>query len=137
MQLIGAMTGGDVAAVVGSIAGVVLVVALLIFLVSVTRTLQAVRLSVEELRRETMPLLSELRGAVGSANTELARVDQLLTSAESVTSTVDSASRLAYLAFSNPVIKVIAAGAGTARVAQRLRKGSSGGARRRGLPRGG
>ncbi|HEX9530864.1 MAG TPA: hypothetical protein VF954_06990, partial [Acidimicrobiales bacterium] len=108
--LTGTMSGGDVAAVVGSVLGVVVAVALLVFLVSVTRTLQAVRASVEELRRETLPILGELRTTVGSANAELVRVDTLLTSAESISSTVDSASRLAYLAFSNPVIKTLAVG---------------------------
>ncbi len=120
--LTGTMSGGDVAAVVGSVLGVVVAVALLVFLVSVTRTLQAVRASVEELRRETLPILGELRTTVGSANAELVRVDTLLTSAESISSTVDSASRLAYLAFSNPVIKTLAVGAGTARAARRFRR---------------
>jgi len=47
--------------------------------------------------------------------------DQLVTTAESVTGTVDSASRLAYIAMANPVIKGVAFASGTAKAARRLR----------------
>jgi hypothetical protein len=40
-----------------------------------------------------------------------------------VTATVDSASHLAYLAFSNPMIKAIAFAAGTSKAARALRRG--------------
>jgi hypothetical protein len=85
------------------------------------------RVSVEELRQETIPLVSDLRNTVGQANAELGRVDTLLNRAESISSTVDSASRLAYLAFSNPLIKALAFGAGTTRAARRLRRSSDNG----------
>jgi hypothetical protein len=44
-----------------------------------------------------------------------------LGAAESISSTVDSASRLAYETFSSPVIKVLAFGTGTRRAARRFR----------------
>ena len=40
------------------------------------------------------------------------RVGEVLGSAEAVSATVDSASRLAYRAFSNPVVRVLAFGSG-------------------------
>lgn len=116
------MSGGEVAALIASIALVVGVVALLFALASLTRTLRTLRLTVDELRQEAIPILSDLRGTVSTANAELVRVDGLLTSAESVSATVDSASRLAYMAFSNPIIKAIAFSAGTGRAARRLRR---------------
>jgi uncharacterized protein YoxC len=117
------VTGGEVAAVIAAVALVVAVVALLFALASLTRTLRALRSAIEDLRRETLPVLNDLRTTVGTANAELVRVDGLLTTAESVSATVDSASRLAYLAFSNPVIKVLALATGTGRAARRLRRG--------------
>ena len=60
---------------------------------------------------------------VQRANVDLERVDTVLHSAESIGATLDSGSRLLYLAFSNPLIKVLAVGAGTARAAKRLRRG--------------
>ena len=89
--------------------------------------MRALRETVDQLRNETVPLVSDLRGTVGQANAELARVDNLLGTAESISATVDSASRLAYLAFSNPVIKALAFGSGTARAVRRLRRRATSG----------
>jgi hypothetical protein len=99
-----------------------LVLGLLIALSAMSRTMRSMRETVDQLRNETVPLLSDLRGTVGQANAELSRVDHLLGTAESISSTVDSASRLAYLAFSNPVVKALAFGSGTARAVRRLRR---------------
>lgn len=117
------MDGGEVAAIIASVCAVVAVVLLVFAVVSLTRTLAAVRLAVEDLRRTAIPAVEDLRRTVSTANTELERVDTLLDSAESVTATVDSASHLAYLAFSNPVIKVMAIGTGTVKAAKALRRG--------------
>lgn len=108
-----------------AIASVAAVVLLAMALVSVTRTLTTVRLAVEDLRRETLPVVAQLETTVDRANAELQRLDTLLDSATSVTSTVDSASHLAYLAFSNPVIKAMAIGTGTAKAARALRRRKS------------
>ena len=116
------MTGGEVAALIAAVAGVVLVVALLFTLASLTRTLTVLRASVDDLRRETLPLVSHLHTTVQQANAELTRVDHLLGTAESISETLDSASRLAYLAFSNPMVKAMAFATGTARAARRLRR---------------
>jgi hypothetical protein len=118
------MTASDLAAVIVAFAAVVGVVLLVFAIVSLTRTLTAVRLSVEELRRETLPVIDELQRTVTQANSDLERLDTLLDSATSVTNTVDSASQLAYMAFSNPVIKAIAFASGTARAARALRRRS-------------
>ncbi len=110
------------AAIIAAVAGAILVVGLLFALASFTATLKAMRTTVEELRRETVPLVSDLRGTLEQANAELARVDGLLGTAESLGTTVDSASRLAYLAFSNPVIKAMAFGAGARGAFHRVRR---------------
>lgn len=116
------MTGGEVAALVASVAALVLSIGVLFALSSLTQTLRSVRGAVDELRRETVPLVANLRVAVDQANAELARVDGVLDRAESIGTTVDAASRLAYLAFGNPVIKALALAAGTTRAARRLRR---------------
>ena len=116
------MTAGDLAAIIVAIASVVAVVLLILVVVAVNRTLAEVRLSVEQLRRETLPVVDELHRTVVAANAELQRLDPLLESASSVSATVDSASHLAYLAFSNPLIKAMALATGTAKAAKALRK---------------
>jgi hypothetical protein len=117
------MDAGEVAAVIVAIVSVVGVVLLALAIVSLTRTLRSMRDAVDELRREAVPAVVEMRETVRQANTELERVDSLLGTAEQIGATVDSASHLAYLAFSNPVIKVMALSAGTAKAARALRRG--------------
>jgi hypothetical protein len=116
------MTGGDIAGVSVAIASVVAVGVLILAVVSLTRTLTAIRLSVEQLRRETVPVIEQLQVTVSRANGDLERLDGLLDSAQSLTATVDSASRLAYLVIGNPVIKGVAAAAGVARATRSFRR---------------
>ena len=116
------MSAGDVTAIIVAVIAAVFVAFVCVTLVSLTRTMAAMRATIEQLRRETLPVVSSLQGTVTQANAELERVDALLGTAESISGTVDSVSRLAYLALSNPVIKAMAFGAGTARAARRFRK---------------
>src|SRR5688500_6181461 len=117
------MSASDLAAIIVAIASVAVVVLLVFVVVSINRTLTTMRLSIEEIRRDTLPVVDELRRTVTTANAELQRLDGLIDSASSVTATVDSASHLAYLAFSNPLIKLIALAAGTSKAAKALRRG--------------
>jgi hypothetical protein len=119
------VTTTEFAALVVAIASVISVVLLAVALTSIIRTLRSVRDTVELLRTETVPVMTELGETVRNANAELERVDHLLGTAESISGTVDSASRLAYLAFSNPVIKAMALATGTGRAARRFRRGRS------------
>jgi hypothetical protein len=116
------MDASDAAAVVVAVASALALAVLVGAVVSLTRTMRELRVAVDDLRRETLPVVADLRGTVAAANAELERVDELLGTAESVTATVDSASRLAYLALSNPVIKVLAFASGTGRAARRFRR---------------
>src|SRR5271165_2073324 len=111
-----------VAAVVACVAAVVCVTAAVILTGQVRRFERGLEL----LRGEAVPLVSEARHAVDQASNEMARVEAVLEGTESVTDTVDSASRLAQRAFANPVVKVLAIRAGTASGLRRLRDGSPG-----------
>lgn len=116
------MDAGEVAAIIGAVAAAVLVVGLLFALFTLSRTLQALREAVDELHGQTVPLLNDMHQAVKQAHADLDRVETLLETAESVGGTVDAASRLAYLTFSNPVVKAMAFGAGVARAGRRMRR---------------
>ena len=115
------MSATDLAAVIVATCAEVAVVLLAVALVSLVRTLRALREVARLLRTETVPVLDDLRATVDAANHEIVRLDNLVTTAESVTGTVDSASRLAYITMANPVIKGVAFASGTANAARRLR----------------
>jgi hypothetical protein len=117
-----ASSDGQMEAVLVTVVGTLVIVALLGVLWSLLRTSRALRAAADDLRRDGLSLLAEMRGTVGQANAELERADGLLGTAEAISTTADSASRLAYQAVSSPVIKVLAFGTGTARATRRLRR---------------
>ena len=110
----------DQVAVLAITTGAVVAVVLVVALVVLGRRVRDLGHLVEELRRETVPLVRDARVVVDQAATEMVRVGDVLESAEAVSATVDSASRLAYRAFSNPVVKVLAYATGASSAVRRF-----------------
>jgi uncharacterized protein YoxC len=109
------------AAVALTVVAVLLAVALVIVTVALLRTLRSLRAVVDDLNREAGPLLVDLRGDAQKASQGLDRVGDLVGAAESVTRRVDGASKVAYVTFASPVVKVLAVGHGVSRVSRKLR----------------
>jgi hypothetical protein len=121
------VSAGDTAAVIVASASIAAVAALLYTVLSVNRTLRELRATLDVLRAEALPVVAEMRAAAREASNEIARIDGVIGTASTISATVDSASKLAYAAFSNPVIKTMALASGTSRAAKRLRRGSNNG----------
>ena len=115
------MSAGEIAVLVAAVACVLTVVGLLVAVGSLRREVTRLRVLGDELRRQTVPLVADAHRVVDQAATEMERVGAVLDSTESVHATVDSASKLAYRAFANPVVKVLAVRAGAAGGLRRLR----------------
>ncbi|HEV7865179.1 MAG TPA: hypothetical protein VGR20_20955 [Acidimicrobiia bacterium] len=98
-----------------------LAVALVFVMTALSRTMRSLQSVVDDLNREAVPLLADLQGDARKASAGLDRVGDLVGAAESVTRRVDGASKLAFVTFSNPVVKVLAVGHGVSRVGRRLR----------------
>src|SRR5258708_12767074 len=101
------MDTSDTAAVVVAVACALAVAVLLVAIYALNRTLRELRNAIEDLRRETLPVVSEMRTAAGQANVELARVDNLLGTAEPISTTLDSPSPLPYLPSPHPLTNPI------------------------------
>ena len=114
------MTAWDLAAVVLTVVMIGVIVAMALLAQALLRTLRELRSTLEALQGEAVPLMGELRDTVERAGAEVERVDDLLDTAEAISATVDSASRLGYLAFRAPVIRTVALGKGIGRGARRL-----------------
>ena len=114
------MSAGDLAAVVVSVVMIAAIVTLALATQALLRTLRELRATLEALRSDAVPLMGELRTTVERAGAEVERVDDLLETAETISATVDSASRLGYLAFRAPIIRVVAVGKGISRGTRRL-----------------
>ncbi len=117
------MTAGELAVVVATVLCALGFAALVVVLVRVLDTLRSLRSEVEHLRRETQPLLAQLRTSVDDARGDLERFDRVLGSAEAISGAVShSGRRVARLALSTPVIKTVALASGTRGAARRLRQ---------------
>ncbi|MEI7591788.1 MAG: hypothetical protein WCK41_01055 [Actinomycetes bacterium] len=125
------MTASDLAAMVITLVMIVAIIALALLVQSLLRAIRDAQATLEQVRSEAMPLMAELRATVRQAGLEVERVDDLLDAAESISATVDSATRLGYLAFRAPVIRVVAFGRGVGRGTRALTGRPSEGERRR------
>src|ERR1700678_2249466 len=114
------MSAGEIAVLVASVVSLAAVIGLLVALGSLRRETRALATLADQLRRQTVPLVTDAHRVVDQAATEMERVGAVLDSTESVHATVDSASKLAYRAFANPVVKVLAVRAGAATGIRRL-----------------
>ena len=116
------MSASDLALVVVTGCAIVSVVGLLWALQRTLATVRQVTRTLDELTAEALPLIEALGTSLAEANEELARVDRLVGSAESISATVDATSKLAYRALSAPMIKTVAVTSGASKAARRLRK---------------
>jgi hypothetical protein len=114
------MSAENLAALVAAVVCAAGALVALVVVIVLSRRLRELRDMVRDLRSETVPLVRDARVVVDQAATEMLRVGDVLSSTEAVTGTVDSASRLAYRAFANPVVKVLAFGTGARSALRRL-----------------
>ena len=117
------LSASDLAVLIVTATSIVAVVAVLFAMAHLLRTLRQATAALEEINAQALPLLDELATSLVAANEELARVDRLVGSAESISATVDATSKLAYRALSAPVIKTVAVTSGASKAARRLRRG--------------
>lgn len=116
------MTAADLAIIIVTGCSIVAVVAVLFALQRILSAVRSITRTLDDLNAEALPLIEDLSASLAEANEELARVDRLVGSAESISATVDATSRLAYRALSAPVIKTVAVRRGASRAARRMRK---------------
>jgi len=114
------MSADQVAVLVAAGLAAVAAAGSLVAAVLLARRIRELRELVEDLKRETVPLVRDARVVVEEAATEMVRVGDVLGSAESVSATVDSASRLTYRVFAHPVVKILAYGTGVGAAVRRL-----------------
>ena len=120
------MEAGDLAAVLVAVVCLAAIVVLMVAASSLVKTLRTLRETVDMLREEAVPMVADLRRAVDHATAGLERVDDLLDTAEDISTTVDAASRLTYRALSPPLIRAASLAAGLGRFLRGLRGGTSG-----------
>ena len=116
-----ASLGGWAAIIVVGLAAVPLLLLGVVFL-QLFRVLEATRMIIDDIRKETVPLLSEVKTTVSGVNRELDRVDGMLESAGKIVKNAERLSGVIEQAVSSPLIKLAAFGAGASKAFRRLRK---------------
>jgi uncharacterized protein YoxC len=112
----------DSAAIVAAIAWAFLVVFLSILLFNAAVAVRHTSTMIDDVRKETIPLLHEVTETVKGVNKELERVDGMLESAGKIVKNAEKLSGVVEQAVSSPLIKLAAFGAGASRAFRRLRK---------------
>jgi hypothetical protein len=125
------MNANDLVSVMVAFSVIFALVALTCALMSLNRASRELPVTVDRFDGEAERLALEMHKSVLHAGAEVERVDDLIDAASSIQHTVDSASRLTYVAFSKPLIKVVAVARGLGRGIERVF--GAGGRRRRRL----
>jgi hypothetical protein len=118
------LSAGDLTLVIVTGCAIVSVGAILFVALRMLQVLRDLRVSLDRLDQQVVPLVDDLAVALAEASEELDRIDRLVGSAESISATVDATSKLAYRALSAPVIKTVAVTSGASRAARRIRRGN-------------
>lgn len=115
------VTGGDVALIVLAAFWGVLVLFISGVLVALFRVLVQTESLLEGIREQTVPLLGEVRVTVTNVNKQLERADTLMDSAGKMAKSAQRVTSVVEQTVSNPLIKVMAFGAGLTRAIRRGR----------------
>jgi uncharacterized protein YoxC len=120
------LTWGQAAALIAALAFVALVAFLAMVLAKIGAILSEVQMTLNDVRKETMPLLKEVRTTVVTLNVEMDRVDGIMASAESAAASVSNVAKLVTSATANPIIKGMAflTGAGASLRSLRRKRGN-------------
>ena len=101
-----------VAAILGAVGFGAAMVGLMSLLVSLVGTVQELTRTVEAITEETVPLLTGGNETVAGVNTELARVDSIVASAQHVSTRAEQIADVLHTAITNPLIKGVAFASG-------------------------
>jgi uncharacterized protein YoxC len=116
------LTWGQAAALIAALAFVALVAFLAMVLAKIGAILSEVQMTLNDVRKETMPLLKEVRTTVVTLNVEMDRVDGIMAAAESAATSVSNVAKLVTSATANPIIKGMALLAGAGASLRSLRR---------------
>ncbi len=117
---------GGIAALIVAIVWIPVAFFLAVVFLNLFRVLESTKMMIDDLRKETVPLLSEVTTTVSSVNKELDRADGILESAGNIARSAERVSAVVEQTVSSPLIKIAAFGAGAARAVRRLRKKKEG-----------
>lgn len=106
------MSVGEVSGLIAAIAFAFMSVFTAWLLYQLVRTMGIMNHFLDDVRGETMPLLSRFQTTMDHVNTELDRVDGILTAVESMSEKANKATKVVQEVVTSPLVKAIGIGAG-------------------------
>lgn len=119
---------GGIAALVCAISFALFMLALAAVAWKLARTISTANRILDDIRRETLPLLGKLQTTMDHVNREMGYVDELLGSVEQLASRLNSMTKAAQQLVTSPLVRLISLGLGM----QRALVGSSSARREKG-----
>jgi uncharacterized protein YoxC len=106
---------GGVAALICAISFALLMLTLIIVVLKLARTMAITNNILDDIRRETLPLMGRVQTAMDHINNEMGYVDDMLRSAEKLASRANSMTQVAQSLVTSPLVKVLSLGLGVQR----------------------
>jgi uncharacterized protein YoxC len=116
------MSVGQVSGLIAAIAFGLMAIISAWLLVQLVRTMNIMNQFLDDIRVETVPLISKLQTTMDHVNTELERVDGVLTAVESMSQKANSATKVVQEVVTSPIVKVIGMGAGAGKAYSKFKK---------------
>jgi hypothetical protein len=120
-----AVTLGGWAAIIAAGFWALLVAFLAVVCFRLASVLESTKMLIDDVRKETVPLLDEVTTTVGSVNRNLVDTDAALQSIGGIVKSADRVTAVVEKTVSSPLIKVIAFGAGAQRAFKKVQKDGS------------
>jgi len=106
---------GGVAALICAISFALLMLALIIVVLKLSRTMAITNNILDDIRKETVPLMGRLQTTIDHINNEMGYVDGVLKSAEKLATRANSMTQAAQSLVTSPLVRVLSLGLGVQR----------------------
>lgn len=116
------MSVGEVAGLIAAIAFALMSLFTAWLLVQLVKTMGILNHFLDDVRVETIPLMTRFQTTMDHVNTELNRVDGILTAVESLSQKANSATKVVQEVVTSPIVKAIGIGAGAGKAISRWRR---------------
>lgn len=116
------MTVGQVAGLIAAIAFGLMGLFTAWLLYQLVRTMGIANQFLDDVRVETIPLIKRFQVTMDHVNTELERVDGILTAVEGISQKANSATKVVQEVVTSPIVKAIGIGAGAGKAFSKRKK---------------
>jgi uncharacterized protein YoxC len=116
------MTVGQVSGLIAAIAFALMSLATIVLLAQLVRTMGIMNRFLDDVRVETIPLMTRVQTTMDHVNTELDRVDGIMTAVESMSQKANNATKTVQEVVTSPLVKVIGVSAGAGKAYSKWKK---------------